>query len=179
MGFIDIFIIGLALSMDAFAVCLSSAVIYPGISKRQSFSMPVAFGLFQGIMPVLGYFFGGLFGNLIEKYGGIVACVILVIIGINMIKESFCGEEEVQKKFTFSILMLQAVSTSIDAFATGVSFAAVGANILYASAVIAATTFVMCMLSLGMGVKIGDKLGRYGGMCGGAVLILIGIKSLF
>lgn len=179
MGLFEIIVIGLALSMDAFAVCLSSAVIYPGIGKREKLSMPVAFGVFQGIMPVLGYFFGGLFGSIIEKYGGWVAFAILGVIGFNMIRESICGDEEEAKKFTFSILILQAVSTSIDAFATGVSFIAVGANILYASSIIALTTFIMCLIALIIGNKIGDKLGKYGGICGGIVLILIGIKSLF
>ncbi len=180
MGIIDILIIGLALSMDAFAVCLSSAVIYPGIGKAESFSMPVAFGLFQGIMPALGYFFGGLFGGVIEKYGGMVAFVILAIIGVNMIKESvFCEGEECCKKFTLTVLLLQAVSTSIDAFATGVSFAAMGTNILYSSLIIAAITFFICIPALIIGAGVGERLGKYGGICGGVVLILIGVKSLF
>lgn len=182
MGIFEIIIIGIALSMDAFAVCLSSAVIFPCIGKRKQFLMPITFGLFQGLMPIIGYFFGGLFGTVIEKYGGIVACIILVFIGINMIRECSCEEECEVKNFTLAVLILQAVSTSIDACATGVTFAAVGMNILnaiYASLIIAAITFILCVIAVILGNKLGDKLGKLGGICGGVVLILIGIKSLF
>lgn len=179
MTLAEILIIGVALSMDAFAVCLSSSMIYPGIGRLQKLSMPVMFGIFQGIMPTAGFFFGGLFGNVIHKYGGYVACAILVIIGINMIRECISGDDEEKRHFTFAVLMLQAVSTSIDAFATGVSFAAVGANIFYASGIIAMSTFVICLAALFIGSRLGHILGKYGGVLGGAVLILIGIKSVF
>ncbi len=182
MDLIDVLIIGLALSMDAFAVCLSSAVVYPGISGLKKLSMPVAFGVFQGLMPLAGYFFGGLFGSVIEKIGGVIAFFILALIGVNMIRESMGDEADEEKQFTLYVLILQAISTSIDACAAGVSFVAMSMsalNAVYSSFIIMFTTFVMCIAALFLGNRLGDRLGKFGGILGGAVLIIIGIKSLF
>lgn len=179
MGIAEILLIGIALSMDAFAVCLSSGMVYPGMKKMQKLSMPVAFGLFQGIMPVLGYYLGNIFSDIIDRYSGIISLVILGAIGINMIRDGFAPEEEkTEKTFTLTVLLLQAVATSIDAFAVGVSFAAGGADILLAAPVIALTTFLLSIAALILGAKAGEHLGAKGEILGGIILIIIGIKAL-
>ena len=164
MSISEIVLIGIALSMDAFAVCVASSMVYTNMTWLRKLSMPIMFGLFQGIMPILGFFLGSLFASFIEKWSGPISLLILGIIGINMIREGLAKDEETEpKKLTLWILLVQAVATSIDAFAVGVSFAANSANII----------------ALFVGTKAGEKLGDKAEILGGIILIIIGIKSLF
>ena len=178
MSISEIVLIGIALSMDAFAVCV--AMVYTNMTWLRKLSMPIMFGLFQGIMPILGFFLGSLFASFIEKWSGPISLLILGIIGINMIREGLAKDEETEpKKLTLWILLVQAVATSIDAFAVGVSFAANSANIWQSAPIIAVTTFVLRLLALFVGTKAGEKLGDKAEILGGIILIIIGIKSLF
>ena len=180
MTLTEIFLIGVALSMDAFAVCLSSAMVYTNMTPGHKLSMPVAFGLFQGMMPVAGFYLGSLFSDIINKWSGPIALVILGFIGVNMIREGLSKDEDVtQKELTFKVLIFQAIATSIDAFAVGVSFAASSAPIFKAAPIIALTTFVLSLISIGIGTKLGEKLGDRAEIIGGIILIIIGIKSMF
>ena len=121
MSISEIVLIGIALSMDAFAVCVASSMVYTNMTWLRKLSMPIMFGLFQGIMPILGFFLGSLFASFIEKWSGPISLLILGIIGINMIREGLAKDEETEpKKLTLWILLVQAVATSIDAFAVGV-----------------------------------------------------------
>ena len=176
---IEIILIGVALSMDAFAVTLSSSMVYKDLTLRQKLSMPIAFGLFQGLMPIFGFYLGNLFSAFIDKYSGIVSFLILAAIGANMIKEGICTENCEKKPFTLSVLLLQAIATSIDAFAVGVSFAAMGAEIYSSAAIIAVSTFILTLIALKLGKFAGEKLGDKSVIAGGIILILIGIKSIF
>ena len=177
--FLEILIIGIALSMDAFAVTLSSSMTYPSLCGKKRLCMPVAFGLFQGIMPILGFYLGNLFSDFINAYSGIVSCAILSVIGINMIREAIKGEEAEEKCFCFRLLILLAIATSIDAFAVGVSFAAMGAEIYSSALIIAVSTFILTLAALKLGNIAGEKLGDKSEIIGGIVLIIIGLKSLF
>ena len=176
---IKIILIGLALSMDAFAVTLSSAFIYPDLKGNKRLCMPVAFGAFQGIMPILGYFLGTIFSDFINAYSSIISFAILVAIGANMLHDGIKGEEFEQKCFSVKVLLALALATSIDAFAVGVSFAAIGAEIFTSSGVIALSTFILTLMALKLGNYVGEKLGDKSVIVGGIILILIGIKSLF
>ena len=179
-GYKEIVLIGIALSMDAFAVCVASSMVYTNMTWLRKLSMPIMFGLFQGIMPILGFFLGSLFASFIEKWSGPISLLILGIIGINMIREGLAKDEETEpKKLTLWILLVQAVATSIDAFAVGVSFAANSANIWQSAPIIAVTTFVLSLIALFVGTKAGEKLGDKAEILGGIILIIIGIKSLF
>ncbi len=176
----EILLIGIALSMDAFAVSLSNGMVYSDITRAQKLSMPIAFGLFQGIMPILGYFFGGIFFDFITRWNGPVALVILGFIGANMIKDGFTGEDAKEpKRLTLGALLLQAVATSIDAFAVGVTFAAGETDIFAAASIVAATTFTLSLAAVIIGEKAGDRLGDKAEILGGIILIIIGIKSMF
>lgn len=180
MTIAEILLIGIALSMDAFAVCLSSGMVYTNLTRAKKLSMPLAFGVFQGIMPIGGFFLGSMFADIINKFSGPVALVILGVIGINMIREGVSGgEEEEEKLLTFKVLMLQAVATSIDAFAVGVSFAASGAPIFSAAPLIAITTFIISLAGVFIGGKLGERLGNRAEILGGTILIIIGIKAMF
>jgi len=180
MTLLDIILIGLGLSMDAAAVSIANGLTCRSLTKLQKFSMPLAFGLFQALMPLLGYWAGSLFAEVISRYAGITAFVILGFIGGKMIKDSFGPQEEgcSLSNFTFSLLIAQAVATSIDAFAVGISFYASGASILEAAPIIGCVTFVCSAVALGIGKLFGSKLGARAQLLGGAILVAIGIKAL-
>ncbi len=192
MSIIEIVILGIALSMDAFAVTISNVFCYPGTSRTRLLMLPAAFGLFQGLMPLLGFFLGGIVGSLIEQYAGIVTFVILGFIGGNMAKEGIsdlrqAGDSGQEGKgcppnaamvLTAKIVLVQAFATSIDAFAVGVSLRAVNVEIVSAAIIIALTTFVCCLIALFIGRRFGKFLGERAQIVGGVVLILIGLKAL-
>lgn len=190
MGLLEIILLGVALSADAFAVTISNTFVYASESKRRLVLMPVTFGLFQGLMPLLGYFVGGLAAEAIERYAGIITLVILGIVGGNMIREGaeallHPGEDEaehagpVAKRLTMVTILAQAFATAIDAFAVGVSLRAQAVNIVVAASIIALTTFVLCLVALAMGRKLGEVLGDRAQVAGGIVLVLIGLKAFF
>ncbi len=197
MSIIEIVILGVALAMDAFAVTVSNVFCYRGSSRARLFMLPVAFGLFQGLMPLLGFFLGGLVGSIIEQYAGVVTLIILGFIGGNMIKEGVqelreakaaresgaddgCGcPPDAASRLTLKVVLVQAVATSIDAFAVGVSLRAASVNIAEAAVVIALTTFLCCLLALVVGKRFGNLLGERAQIVGGIVLVAIGVKALF
>lgn len=190
LGLLEIILLGVALSADSFAVTISNTFVYASESKRRLVLMPVMFGLFQGLMPLLGYFVGGLAAEVIERYAGIITLVILGIVGGNMIREGaeallHPGEDEaehagpVAKRLTMVTILAQAFATAIDAFAVGVSLRAQAVNIVVAASIIALTTFVLCLAALAMGRKLGEVLGDRAQVAGGIVLVLIGLKAFF
>lgn len=181
MSVVEIVILGLALSMDAFAVTISNSFAYPKISRARSFSMPLAFGFFQFLMPVVGFVLGQLVSDFITQYAGIITFVILGFIGGKMIWDAFHeeeGEEASGQTLTMPVLLFQAVATSIDALAVGVSFAALEVNVLTSSGIIGVTTALTCIVALVIGKRFGNALGEKATIIGGVVLVLIGLKSL-
>jgi putative Mn2+ efflux pump MntP len=171
--------VGLGLSMDAAAVALCSSMAYRETPRALRLALPLSFGFFQGLMPVLGFFLGGLFSDFLSRYSGAVTLVILVFIGANMIKgaqEDKCGK--CADKLTLRSLLLQSIATSIDAFAVGVSFFAMAVNLALAAPVIAVTTFCCSLLAMLLGRRLGDRFGKNAEIAGGVVLILIGIKAV-
>lgn len=181
MSVVEIVVLGLALSMDAFAVTISNSFAYPKISRARSFSMPLAFGFFQFLMPVVGFVLGQLVSDFITQYAGIITFVILGFIGGKMIWDAFHeeeGEEASGQTLTMPVLLFQAVATSIDALAVGVSFAALEVNVLTSSGIIGVTTALTCIVALVIGKRFGNALGEKATIIGGVVLVLIGLKSL-
>ncbi|MDR3315932.1 MAG: manganese efflux pump MntP family protein [Coriobacteriales bacterium] len=187
MEILELLIIALALSMDAFAVTVSNACCYPDAPRSRLMLMPVVFGVFQGLMPLLGYIAGSLAAALIDRYAGIIAFVILGIIGGKMVWEGVralrtaksCGVEAVVKKLSLPAILVQGVATSIDAFVVGVSFLALGTSIAVAAPTVAVVTFACCVAALLVGRRFGILLGDKAEIVGGIVLILIGVKALF
>ena len=190
MTIAEILLIGAALSMDAFSVSLSSEMAYPNLTRARRFMMPVMFGIFQGLMPMAGYFLGYWFRDIISRWQGPISLVILGLIGLNMIRDGIKadGDEHNDKQLTIAALIALSIATSIDAFAVGVSFAASGIsmslypltqNIFIVSAIIAATTFVLCIAALPIGRAASGKLGDRAQILGGVILIIIGIKNMF
>lgn len=191
MGIVEILVLGVALSADAFAVTISNTFVYAGESKGRLALMPVFFGLFQGLMPLLGYFVGGLAAEVIEEYSGIITLIILGFIGGNMIREGVCallglgddadepGNGPAAKRLTVATLLVQAIATAIDAFAVGVSLRAQAVAIVPAAAIITLTTAACCVVALLVGRKLGEVLGDRAEVAGGVVLVIIGLKAFF
>jgi len=178
MNIWEIILIGLGLSMDAMAVTVSNALVC-GCDKRRGL-MPVFFGAFQGIMPIIGYFVGALFAGVITKYSGYAVFGILAFVGGKMIKDALFEKDDGAPPSCLSVklLLVQAVATSIDALAVGVSFSLAGTGIWMPAGVIALTTFVCSGLALVVGRQIGKWLGNKAEILGGIILIAIGVKAL-
>lgn len=191
MGLLEIIVLGVALSADAFAVTISNTFVYASESRSRLMLMPLMFGLFQGLMPVAGYLLGGLAAEVIETYAGVITLVILGLVGGNMIREGVCalrgageqdGPEEpgagpVARRLTLVTVLAQAIATAIDAFAVGVSLRAQAVSVVVAAPIIALTTFLCCVVALSLGRKLGEVLGDRAQVAGGIVLVLIGLKA--
>lgn len=186
MGTLEILLLGLALSADAFSVTISNCFVYGSERRSRMLLMPVFFGAFQGLMPLLGYFLGSVAATLIERYAGIVTLVILGIIGGNMVREGVealtGGDDDEPRagataRLTLGVLVFQAIATAIDAFAVGVSLRAQEVEILSSALLIGCTTAVCCVVGLAIGRRLGRLLGDRAEVVGGIVLICIGLRA--
>lgn len=184
MSFFEIFFIGVGLAMDAAAVSMTNGMVYRNLKRRTYVAMPVFFGLFQALMPVAGYYAGGLFAEIMTKYSGIVIFIILGIIGGNMIREGISDlrnheDSGAQKVMSLKVLLFQSVATSIDAFAVGIGFSAMSISIWMPVTMIGVITAVIVVIAILIGRKFGDMLGSRAEILGGVILAIIGIKALF
>ncbi|MBO5409229.1 MAG: manganese efflux pump [Clostridia bacterium] len=180
MNFTDIIMIGIGLSMDAVAVSLTNGMVYR-MGKDKKFMMPVFFGIFQGLMPLLGYFTGGIFSKWLVRYSGWIIFFILGFLGAKMVKEGL-SHERLEKKeptvMTYGVLFVQAIATSIDAFAVGIAFCTTCVSIWSSSAIICVTTFICSFIAVLIGKKFGEFLGKKAEVFGGSILILLALKAL-
>jgi putative Mn2+ efflux pump MntP len=179
MSFLEIFLIGLGLSMDCFAVSVSCGVCgrmaWKDVLKVSSF-----FGIFQGIMPVIGWLIGSSFLGLIQSFDHWMAFGILGFIGLRMISQFFVHEDK-RKRIDIrktSVLLTLSVATSIDALATGISFGFIRVNILEAALIITGVTFIVSLVGSRLGAKSTFIPARWAELIGGLVLIIIGTKIL-
>lgn len=181
MGFFELFLIGIGLSMDAFAVAICKGLGMERINKRDTLLLALFFGGFQALMPLTGYLLGSRFASYIERWDHWVAFVLLAFIGGNMIRESREQEEEEAKhcgSIRYRELFTLAVATSIDALAVGVSFAFLGVHIAPAVTLIGCTTFVLTLVGVWVGNLFGSRYKSRAELTGGIILILIGVKIL-
>lgn len=180
MNLIDIIMIGIGLSMDAAAVSLTNGMVYR-VGKDKKIMMPVFFGLFQGLMPMLGYFTGGVFSKWLVRYSGIIIFLIFLYLAIGMFREGFSKELAEKKEptvMTYGVLLMQAVATSIDAFAVGIAFCAMEVSVWFSASVICITTFVISAFAVMLGKKFGEALGKKAEVLGGSILLLLALKAL-
>lgn len=181
MSAVSIFMIGIGLSMDAFAVSIAKGMTMKKADLlRNALILAWFFGIFQAAMPLLGWWAGSYFQEFITSVDHWIAFGMLALIGANMIRESFHGEEDANNDapLTLKTILLLAIATSIDALAVGISFAFLRVHIWSAIAIIGITTFVLSFLAVFIGNRLGDMLKKYAGILGGVILILIGIKIL-
>ncbi len=179
MSIIELFILALGLSMDAFAVSICKGLSVPKLQAKHCLICGVYFGGFQALMPLLGWLLGIRFQSLITNIDHWIAFVLLAVIGANMIKESFSKEEECpDASFGFKTMLTLAVATSIDALAVGVTFAFLDVTIVPAVLLIGATTFVCSAVGVKIGNVFGNRFQSKAEFLGGVVLIAIGLKIL-
>ncbi len=179
MGLWELFVIALGLSMDAFAVSICKGLSVRRCTIRHMLICGLYFGLFQGLMPLIGYILGSQFESLVTAIAPYIAFALLALIGYNMIREAREHDEEsVDDDFSVKAMVPLAVATSIDALAIGVSFAFLQVNIVPAVSFIAVTTFVCCVFGVKIGSIFGSKYEQGAEFFGGLVLILMGFKIL-
>lgn len=178
MSILDLFILAVGLSMDAFAVSVCKGLSLGKIKPKHMCIAGAWFGGFQALMPLIGYFLGSFFAEMIEKYDHWVAFVLLAIIGGNMIKESFGKDEKVDSSMDVKSMLLLAIATSIDALAVGVTFAFLQVQIVPAVSFIGVITFIFSAVGVKIGSLFGTKYKSKAELFGGIVLVIIGIKIL-
>ncbi len=180
MGFAELFILAVGLSMDAFAVSICKGLAMKKASWKAQLCCGAWFGGFQALMPLIGYFLGTLFIDAISAIDHWVAFGLLVIIGVNMLREALGSEEETaDADLSVKTMFIMAVATSIDALAVGISLAMAGvANIWLAVLLIGATTFVLSAIGVKVGNVFGSRYEKKAEIVGGVILILLGVKIL-
>lgn len=178
---VDLLLIAVGLSMDAFAVAVTNGMTMPRLRLKHYLIISLAFGFFQGLMPSLGYFLGHRLEFFINTFAHWTALILLAAIGGKMIVEGVrCKNEECRIKcFSLKLVIIQAVATSIDALMAGVTFAAMHVTLSFSVSVIAVTTFLISFAGVLMGKKFGGMLKAKSEIFGGAILVLIGLKIFF
>ena len=178
MGVVELLLIALGLSMDAFAVSVGKGLSVQKIKPRHSLSVGVWFGGFQALMPLVGYFLGVSFASMVESFDHWIAFILLGIIGFNMIREALSDDEcEVtHPDFSARSMLMMAIATSIDALAVGVSFAFLHIDIWSAAAIIGVTTFILSVVGLRIGNIFGCRYKSKAELAGGAILMIMGVK---
>ena len=184
LGIFDVLVIAVALSMDAFAVSICKGLSVRKVKFPHLLAVGLYFGIFQALMPTIGYFLGKQFEKYITKFDHWIAFGLLLIIGVNMIREALSKADPIEEKnssFSVGTLLVLAVATSIDSLAVGVSFALKEKekNTFFCSAVsIGVVTCIISMLGLLVGNFFGAKYKAKAELAGGIILILIGTKIL-
>ena len=177
----EILILAVGLSMDAFAVSICKGLSVNKVALKHPIIAGLYFGGFQALMPLIGYFIGSQFASLINRFSHWIAFVLLLLIGANMIRESFGNEEEkVSDSFSFKTMLPMAIATSIDALAVGValSLESGGLNIFASVSIIGIVTFIFSAVGVKIGNVFGSKYKSKAEFVGGCILILLGVKLL-
>lgn len=180
MSLVELFILAIALSMDAFAVAVCKGLSMQTLNKKHAVIVGLYFGAFQALMPVIGYFLGFHFRNAITSIDHWIAFALLSLIGVNMIKEARCSddEDEMDASVDPKSMLVLAIATSIDALAVGITFAFLQVNLVTAVSFIGIITFVLSIVGVKAGNVFGMAYKSKAELLGGGVLILIGVKIL-
>ena len=179
MSIFSICMIGIGLSMDAFAVSIAKGMtLHKHQLLRYTVCLALCFGFFQALMPFLGWWIGSYFQDMIASFDHWLAFGLLTFIGIHMIKETNEDSDNSKQSLSFKTLIILAIATSIDALAVGISFAFLKVDIFHAILYIGCITFFLCFMAVPIGHRLGNLLERYAGLLGGILLILIGAKIL-
>lgn len=179
MSLWELFIIAVGLSMDAFAVSICKGLSVQKVRLRHAVCAGLWFGGFQALMPLTGWLLGVQFQTAIERFDHWIAFILLVILGLNMIREARGGEEECCNcSFAWKAMLPMAVATSIDALAVGVTFAFLRVDIVPAVAFIGVITFLLSAIGVRLGSVFGEKYQSAAQILGGVILILMGLKIL-
>ncbi len=178
MGLVELLIVAVGLSLDAFAVAVGKGLSLKTIGIKNAGIIGLYFGVAQAVMPILGYFLGVQFAGQIRAYDHWVAFVLLSLIGLNMIREARRKTHSVDTSVGFKRMIVLAVATSIDALAVGISFAFLQVNIILAALLIGVVTLLLSLIGVGVGNAFGLKYRSKAEWAGGLILIGMGVKIL-
>ena len=183
MGFLELLLIGVGLSMDAFAVAVCQGLCMPRLNLRFALVIALFFGGFQALMPFAGWLLGAQFAGYIQQIDHWLAFVLLAVIGGKMLWEAFTededeGDNKDAERIDLGEYLILAIATSIDALAVGISFAALSVDIVPAVSLIGITTFVFSIAGVAIGHTFGARYEKPATIVGGVVLVLIGLKIL-
>ncbi len=184
MNFTDIFLIGIGLAMDAFAVSVCKGLCMKKINYRQAVIIALFFGGFQALMPLTGFFLGTFFEKYITAVDHWIAFALLLYIGGKMLWDTLSSDDEeivcpVDNRLNFKELFIMAVATSIDALAVGITFSFYkNTNIFANISIIGITTYIIAFAGVVIGNKFGTRFKKKAEISGGVILILIGLKIL-
>ncbi len=183
MGFVELLLIGVGLSMDAFAVAICKGLGMSRLNMKQAAVIALFFGAFQAIMPLIGWAAGSWLADLITPIDHWVAFALLAFVGGKMLWDAFHEEDDenpdqMDAKLDLKELLMLAIATSIDALAVGITFAFLQTDIVPSVAIIGCTTFVISFAGVAVGHFFGARFEKPATIVGGAVLILIGLKIL-
>ena len=169
MSIIEIALIGVGLAMDAFAVSICKGLAMRRMNYKKAIIIAAFFGVFQALMPALGYVLGTTFANKIAAIDHWIAFILLALIGANMIKEALSDDDEEEEA---------AIATSIDALAVGITFAFFNVSLLLSVSMIGIITFIICVIGVKVGNVFGEKYKSKAELAGGLILIVMGAKIL-
>lgn len=174
----ELLVLAVGLSMDAFAVSVCKGLALRKVTLGHCCVAGAWFGIFQALMPLLGYLLGSQFADKITAVDHWIAFILLGLIGANMVREAILGGEEQSDAMTVKVMLPLAIATSIDALAVGVTFALLTIRILPAVCTIGAITFVISAAGVKLGSLFGSRWGNRAEFAGGLILILLGTKIL-
>ena len=183
MDIISLLAISVALSMDAFSVSICKGLATKKFSLKTAMLCGLWFGGFQALMPIIGYFLGAQFEHLIKSFDHWIAFGLLLVIGVNMIREALSGDDDKDCGDTcgctgFKTMLMMAIATSIDALAVGVSFAFLSVDLWKSVTVIGITTFLFSFAGVRIGNIFGSRYSKAAEITGGVILIILGVKIL-
>lgn len=178
MSLLELFLIAVAVSMDAFAVAICKGLSMQKVTFKKALTVGLYFGIFQAVMPLIGYFLGVQFREIITSIDHWFAFFLLAFIGISMIKESMSNESCPDGDLGFKSMIILAISTSIDALAVGITLAFLKVDVIQSVSFIGVVTFILSMVGVKIGNIFGAKYKSKAELVGGIVLICIGLKIL-
>lgn len=185
MGMGELLLLGVGLSMDAFAVSVCKGLAMKRSSVKAGLTCGIWFGGFQALMPLIGFFLGSMFAEAIQSVDHWVAFGLLVLIGVNMLREAFSPEEDggcsecADADLSVKSMFVMAVATSIDALAVGISLAMAGdVAIFVAVGIIGVCTFILSAIGVRVGSVFGSRFEQKAQIAGGVILVILGVKIL-
>ena len=180
MSIIEIALIGVGLAMDAFAVSICKGLAMRRMNYKKAIIIAAFFGVFQALMPALGYVLGTTFANKIAAIDHWIAFILLALIGANMIKEALSSDDDECQDDSLRLgdLIMLSIATSIDALAVGITFAFFNVSLLLSVSMIGIITFIICVIGVKVGNVFGGKYKSKAELAGGLILIVMGAKIL-
>lgn len=180
MSIIEIALIGVGLAMDAFAVSICKGLAMRRMNYKKAIIIAAFFGVFQALMPALGYVLGTTFANKIAAIDHWIAFILLALIGANMIKEALSSDDDECQDDSLRLgdLIMLSIATSIDALAVGITFAFFNVSFLLSVSMIGIITFIICVIGVKVGNVFGEKYKSKAELAGGLILIVMGAKIL-